>query len=124
MQTHSRRNAARSALGIVAALLVWCAPAAGQASGMQMPQLPRYVCRPCGEVAPPPGYSCAGPVMVYQTVKTVEIPDIVAACAKSTPPATPPASGSQQQQPAPAAPPDKAPPTPVPAAPHRVSLRQ
>jgi len=46
---------------------------------------PQVICRPCGEVPPPKGYSCSGSVMVAASVATKDIPRVTAACQKSEP---------------------------------------
>ena len=77
------RRFAWSWLGL--AITAFATTCSAQASGLAMPPLPPYLCRPCGETPPPPGYSCAGAVMVNGTVKTVDIPTIVERCAKTEP---------------------------------------
>jgi hypothetical protein len=44
---------------------------------------PQVICRPCGEVPPPKGYSCSGSVMIAASVATKDIPRVTAACRKS-----------------------------------------
>lgn len=61
--------------------------ASQSASPMQpnaAPGAPQVICRPCGEVPPPKGYSCGQGVMVADTVKTADIPKLAARCKQPT----------------------------------------
>jgi hypothetical protein len=59
-------------------------------SDAALPVTPRagprqVICRPCGEVPPPKGYSCSGSVMIADSVATRDIPRVTAACQKGEP---------------------------------------
>jgi hypothetical protein len=82
-------------------LLAPFAPSRGAAA--QPATTPRVICRPCGEVPPPHGYTCFGQVLIADSVPTSEAPALASTC-RSTP-----------QDAAPAAPAVPAAPTPPPA---------
>lgn len=48
-------------------------------------RMPQVICRPCGEMPPPKGYTCSGSVMIAGSVATKDISRVAAACQKSVP---------------------------------------
>ena len=54
--------------------------ATAQGAAQAAPAPPLVICRPCGEVPPPKGYSCGGGVMVADSVATADIPKMAATC--------------------------------------------
>jgi hypothetical protein len=86
------RAAIHAATAVAAVLAFGGLGVLGQAgaagSGAPNAGPPQVICRPCGEVPPPKGYSCSGSVMIADSVVTKDIPRVTAACQKSETPAT------------------------------------
>jgi hypothetical protein len=83
------RAAIHAATAVAAVLAFGGLGVLGQAgaagSGAPNAGPPQVICRPCGEVPPPKGYSCSGSVMIADSVATKDIPRVTAACRKSEP---------------------------------------
>ena len=81
------RAAIQAATAVAAVLAFAGAGTFGQAGvarhGAPNAGPPQVICRPCGEVPPPKGYSCSGSVMIADSVVTKDIPRVTAACQKS-----------------------------------------
>jgi hypothetical protein len=83
------RAAIQAATAVAAVLAFAGAGTFGQAGaarhGAPNAGPPQVICRPCGEVPPPKGYSCSGSVMIAASVATKDIPRVTAACQKNEP---------------------------------------